>query len=254
MPDLANVAAHAVSGYPNVLSGSQLVSHTICTNTDSHVMNDAFRSFPSGHSSFSSSGLIYISLFIASKLAISIPYLAPRTHSRDSTRYYSAFPSRLAQRPNGSSSHYDKVGSGVDAFAGNTGHDDSEIAARNQAASPPLYLLIFAVAPFFAAIYIASTRYSDFRHHGFDILFGFFIGTVCAIFAFRFYHLPMGRGAGWSYGPRSRQRAFWAGVGVGTYVGNEVDFESEGPRVNDVELGGPSGTQQSDVSRNIVTE
>lgn len=249
-PNLADVAAHAVSRYPDILANSQLVSHTICTNTDSYAMNDAFRSFPSGHSSFSAAGLIYLSLFIASKLAISIPYLAPRFHSRDSTRYYSAFPDRLPRKRT-VSSQYDKVGSGIDQYANNTGHDEAEIAARNQAASPPLYLLTFAVTPFFTSIYICSTRYSDFKHHGFDILFGFFIGIICAIFAFRFYHLPMSRGAGWSYGPRSHQRAFWAGVGVGTYVGaGESDFEGDAPTAHDPELGGPLGTQTSDVSRN----
>jgi len=60
---------------------------------------------------------------------------------------------------------------------------------------------------------LASSRWFDFRHHGFDILFGFFIGTVTAVFSFRYYHLPIGRGAGWAWGPRSRDKAFWAGVG-----------------------------------------
>lgn len=216
MPDVNNVMKYAVSNYPTILDNAQLVSAKICTNPDPKAINDAFRSFPSGHSSFSSAGLIYLSLFIASKLAISIPYLAQRNHSRDTTRYHSAFPSR--QGP-ASRTQYDKMTSRSDQYQGHTGHDDEEIAARNQAASPPLYLLTFAVIPFFTAIYISSTRYSDFMHHGFDVLFGFFIGTVCAIFSFRFYHLPMGRGAGWSYGPRSHHRAFWAGVGVGTYVG-----------------------------------
>ena len=101
-----------------------------------------------------------------------------------------------------------------------SGHDDAVIAARNQAAGPPVYLLVIAVLPSFASIYIASTRYSDFRHHGFDILFGYLIGFVTSVFAFRYYHLPINQGAGWSWGPRSRDRSFWAGVGVGNYVGS----------------------------------
>lgn len=109
-----------------------------------------------------------------------------------------------------------------DAIRDPSGHDDEIIAARNQAAAPPVYLLVIAVIPFFASIYIASTRYSDFRHHGFDILFGYAIGTVTAVFAFRYYHLPLSQGAGWSWGPRSRDRAFWAGVGVGNYVGSNT--------------------------------
>lgn len=107
-----------------------------------------------------------------------------------------------------------------DSHALSTGHNDALVAARNQAASPPVYLLVLTIIPWFASIYIASTRFSDFRHHGFDILFGYFIGTVCAFFAFRYYHLPINRGAGWAWGPRSRERSFWAGVGVGRYAGS----------------------------------
>jgi hypothetical protein len=88
-----------------------------------------------------------------------------------------------------------------------------------------VYLLVFAIIPFFLSIYIASTRWSDFKHHGFDILFGYFIGTVTAIFAFRWYHLPISQGAGWAWGPRSRERSFWAGVGVGNYVGSSDKVE-----------------------------
>ena len=86
-------------------------------------------------------------------------------------------------------------------------------------------------------MYIAASRYSDFRHHGFDILSGSFIGTVAAFAAFRYYHLPLSRGAGWSWGPRSRTRAFWAGVGVGGYVGGKDDGREGGEAVMMEDLG-----------------
>jgi len=124
-----------------------------------------------------------------------------------------------------------------------TGHNESIIAARNQAAAPPVYLLVIAIIPFFASVYIASTRYSDYRHHGFDILFGFFIGTVSAFFAFYYYHLPIASGAGWSWGPRSKDRSFWAGVGVGNYVGIKESRKQDAV-VNEAELeSGPSHGQ-----------
>lgn len=91
-------------------------------------------------------------------------------------------------------------------------------SVRQQAAAPPLYLLTFAVAPFATAVFIASSRWFDFRHHGFDILFGFLIGTVCAFFAFRWYHLPVSQGAGWAWGPRCADKAWWAGVGSFSYA------------------------------------
>lgn len=91
-------------------------------------------------------------------------------------------------------------------------------AVRRQAAAPPIYLLVLAVVPFFGSIFIAGSRWWDFRHHGFDILFGYLIGTVTAIYSFRYYHLPISSGAGWAWGPRSHDKAFWAGVGSFSYA------------------------------------
>ncbi|TVY13869.1 Diacylglycerol pyrophosphate phosphatase 1 [Lachnellula arida] len=214
-PDLANASLYAVG------EGLNLVSHTICQNKDNSVMNDGFRSYPSGHSSFSAAGLIYLSLFLASKLGITIPYLSPSAYTQDRSQF-SAFPSRASPR---SSEQLEEP----------SGHNDAIIAARNQAAAPPVYLLAIAIIPWFASIYIASTRYSDFRHHGFDILFGYFIGTVTAIFAFRYYHLPISQGAGWSWGPRSRDRSFWAGIGVGNYAESNAKHADEGIGARDPE-------------------
>ncbi|SAM07206.1 hypothetical protein [Absidia glauca] len=48
-----------------------LSNYTICTTPiDSHIMRDAFKSFPSGHSSFSFAGLGYLGLYFAGKLRI----------------------------------------------------------------------------------------------------------------------------------------------------------------------------------------
>ncbi|CAL3963886.1 unnamed protein product [Diplocarpon coronariae] len=217
-PDIANLAKYSYSVFAaeSTFQGFNVVSAGICTQTDDSLLDDGFRSFPSGHSSFAAGGLIYLSLFLASKLAITLPFLAPGS---DATRL-TAFPSRPFKRAAEEQVHAsrDKPGESLDEPSG---HDDTIIAARNQAAGPPVYLLAIVVTPFFASIYVAATRYSDFRHHGFDILFGYMIGTVCALFAFRYYHLPINQGAGWSWGPRSRHRAFWAGVGVGNYAGSK---------------------------------
>lgn len=237
-PDLSNISKYAVGGFPNTQEGYLLVSAAICQNTDESIMDDGFRSFPSGHASFSAAGLIYLSLFIASKLAITIPFLAPRLYSKD-TSHVSAFPSRIERQQHKGhvASDQDKGLSSADDQFEPSGHNEAIIAARNQAAAPPVYLLVFAIIPFFASIYISSTRYSDFRHHGFDILFGYFIGTVTSIFAFRWYHLPISQGAGWSWGPRSNERSFWAGIGVGTYVGGSDKTVENVGTPNDFETG-----------------
>jgi membrane-associated phospholipid phosphatase len=228
-PDLANIHKYSIGG-ASTAETVVLVSAAICQQTDKSILNDGFRSYPSGHSSFAAGGLIYLSLFLASKLALTVPFLAPRPYTPDHhTSYSSAFPSRTPPRSSPLHHHSSHRRTSSDLGAKSydpsasipSGHDDKIIASRNQAAAPPLYLLLIALIPTFLAVYIASTRFSDFRHHGFDILFGFFIGTVAAIFAFRFYHLPISQGAGWSWGPRSKDRAFWAGVGVGSYVQSE---------------------------------
>jgi membrane-associated phospholipid phosphatase len=205
-------------------------------------MNDGFRSFPSGHSSFSSAGLVYLSLFLASKLTMTIPFLSPSAYRSESARF-SAFPSReRARAASNQTENANTLGKNSPASASDpyfAEQKDALTSVRSQAASPPVYLLILTIIPFFASIYISSTRFSDFRHHGFDILFGYFIGTTCAIFAFRYYHLPIGRGAGWAWGPRSRETSFWAGIGVGRYAGsrsvNEGSYDAAHAPVADVE-------------------
>ena len=92
---------------------------------------------------------------------------------------------------------------------------------RNKAAAPPIYLLVLAFVPLGAAFYISGSRWSDYRHHGFDILLGSIVGFVFAWFGFRLYHLPIRRGAGWSWGARSRGRAYYTGLGIPSYVGEE---------------------------------
>ena len=82
---------------------------------------------------------------------------------------------------------------------------------RKHAAAPPLYLLVLVLIPIFGAIYIASTRYTDGKHEGFDVGFGSLEGLICAWFAFRWYHLPIRRGSGWAWAPRHPSAAFGLG-------------------------------------------
>lgn len=57
-PDLANLAEYIVGGIANTTSNGQLVSGAICKNSDNALLQDGFRSFPSGHSSSSAAGTL----------------------------------------------------------------------------------------------------------------------------------------------------------------------------------------------------
>ncbi|KAI0505746.1 PAP2 superfamily protein [Xylaria bambusicola] len=64
-PDLIARCKPAPSTKPDML-----VSIDVCTETNHHTLHDGWRSFPSGHSSFSFSGLGYLSFFLAGQLRI----------------------------------------------------------------------------------------------------------------------------------------------------------------------------------------
>ncbi|KAI0873493.1 acid phosphatase/Vanadium-dependent haloperoxidase [Hypoxylon argillaceum] len=272
MPDVARVMDHIVGFSSPLLAkdtgatyNGQLVSASICTNPDKAFLDDGFRSYPSGHSSSSAAGLIYLSLFLASKFAITFPFVPQETIASNSIAV-TAFPSRLNRRDGAANSLSantayegmrsrsvlaldDDASSPLDpAVMKQVGvHNTAVAAVRRQAAAPPVYLVLIAVLPFFLAVFIASSRWFDFRHHGFDILFGFLIGTITAFFAFRYYHMPIRAGGGWAWGPRSRDKAFWAGVGSWSYASDRRHWlrgesEEETQRMHmmgqDIELGG----------------
>jgi membrane-associated phospholipid phosphatase len=231
-PDLENAADFIVSplGIDTPLA-SRLYSAGICQQSDHKKLDDGFRSYPSGHSSSAAAGLVYLSLFLASKFVVTTPFAVPSAGTGASNQY-AAFPSRTAghgasavaeessrlhpgndDRSVTSSPPLNKRDGGPTAR-----HNSQILSLRRQAAAPPVYLLVVVLVPFGGSIFIAASRWYDFRHHGFDILFGYLMGLLAAIYAFRYYHLPVRAGAGWAWGPRSNDRAFWAGVGRHGYV------------------------------------
>jgi membrane-associated phospholipid phosphatase len=72
-PDLNNMSAYIVGGVGQTLDSEApaLVSSDICQQKDQSKLRDAFSSFPSGHSSFSWAGLLYLSLWLMSRFSIS---------------------------------------------------------------------------------------------------------------------------------------------------------------------------------------
>lgn len=227
MPDVDNMDDYIVGGnYLREGRATALVSADICKNPDAHELEDGFRSFPSAHSSLSAATFIYLSLFIASKFAVVIPFVPAAPSALEQQTALSAFPSRLPRSQGSDMSEYGAhdhpKAAGPGPYQGYT--QRAAMAARRQAAAPPIYLLVIALLPFFLSIFISSTRWFDFRHHGFDILFGYFIGLLVSIFSFRYYHLPISSGAGWAWAPRSPDRAFWAGVGNSSYATHNSSY------------------------------
>lgn len=129
-------------------------------------------------------GLGYLSLWICAKFSIGFPYLPQ-------------FP-----------------------VEGEASTDDRS-SPRTRGAAPPVLIMIIAFVPTATAFFIAASRWANYRHHTFDILFGSAMGIVFAWVGFRMYHLPIRRGAGWAWGPRSRGRAFIRGIGFPSSLGTD---------------------------------
>jgi membrane-associated phospholipid phosphatase len=208
-PDVVNLAEYVVSNA--TAASGRLVSAGICTNTDKSVIDEGFRSFPSGHSSAAASGLIYLSLWLAAKLGVGVPFLLGGTidEVENSIKAHSEHTRapRDREETNTRTRHDGSYGSG----------DLLTYSARRQDAAAPIYLLVITLIPLGAAIYICASRWNDFQHHGFDIIFGFLIGALSSVLAFRYYHLPLCRGAGFAWAARSEKKAFWSGMGKGGF-------------------------------------
>ena len=67
-PDLLSRCKPAAGTIPSIL-----VTIDVCTETDNHVLQDGWRSFPSGHSSFAFSGLGYLALFFCGQMHVFRP-------------------------------------------------------------------------------------------------------------------------------------------------------------------------------------
>lgn len=217
-PDLSAIDQYRIGGlgqsFDTTGATPILVTSGICQETDPATLREIFASWPSGHSSFSWAGLLYLSLYLCAKFSVGIPYVLPNSkQAKDNTYEYDNYLRHPDQRPGSPESQSlstSKYGNLVSP------------PLRNSTAASPVYLLILALyLPVGTAIFVCVSRWFDFHHHGIDILSGATLGALTAWFSFRYYHMPIRRGSGWSWGARSRDRAFWIGVGRDGYVGDE---------------------------------
>lgn len=134
---------------------NKLVGFDVCTETRHHVLHDGWRSFPSGHSSFSFAGLGYLSLFLAGQVRLFVV---------------------------GAGSGGRKNGANGRAGGGDDGGDDRAVYARGDLARALLCL-----APLLGAAMIAISRCQDYRHDVYDVCTGALLGYVVAYWSYRRY-------------------------------------------------------------------
>lgn len=251
-PDLSSesLSRWQVGGFGTSIESAVpiVVDWHICRSTDKKKMRNAFASWPSGHSSFAWAGLLYLTFFLCAKFAVQIPYLSNASSSR---QYISTFDEEEVD-DNKNPTQSSRASSPMAAPARHA------LPPRNESAAPPIYLLILAFIPVGAAFYISTSRWSDYRHHGFDIISGSVIGIFSAWFGFRWYHLPIRSGSGWAWGARSRDRAFWLGVGRANYVGDEGWDSAKVARRRDIEAGpqisGPGLPDQREATEQNIAD
>ncbi|RCI11230.1 hypothetical protein L249_7318 [Ophiocordyceps polyrhachis-furcata BCC 54312] len=233
-PDLARRDMYRVGGFAGEAASALLYSGKICQQKDKSSSTMASAVIPVAMPPPPPRG----SSTCPSISPASSPSRFRSPDKRNEASSLVAFPSRAHDETTGYGTDY-SYGYSSSAKPGNVAHRSAQHnmkiqSLRRQAAAPPIYLLVITLVPFCVAIFIAASRWFDFRHHGFDILFGFLIGTITAVYSFRYYHMPIQAGAGWAWGSRSGDRAFWAGVGRLGYVGDRSDFDA---RVDRADLG-----------------
>ena len=206
VPDLTKLGQGVQSGYGGRLEEAySYYNSTICTQTDTKFLNDGFAAFPSGHSSISWAGMLYLTLWLAAKLGLNLP------------RIPAATPQIQDARQQGD-------------------------LTRASAAAPPIWSLVLTGIPVSGAFYIATSRYADYHHFAFDIISGSLIGIFFALLGYYMYQIPHGRGSGWAWGPRSNDRAFCIGLGTSSYVDTEARAQQILPARRDLESGGQAGS------------
>jgi len=133
-----------------------LVTIAVCTEPAHHKLHDGWRSFPSGHSSFSFAGLGYLSLFLAGQMSI--------------------FAHGVVVAPYPSEETETEVGSPRHAEGG------AEKLVRAD-----LGRALLCLTPLLGAAWIAISRCQDYRHDVYDVSVGALLGWTVAYWSYRRY-------------------------------------------------------------------
>ena len=135
-----------------------LVTIAVCTEPAHHKLHDGWRSFPSGHSSFSFAGLGYLSLFLAGQLSIfAHGVTAPYQTEAETT----AAGSSLRHHPEG--------------------------GGAEKLVRADLGRALLCLTPLLGAAWIAISRCQDYRHDVYDVSVGALLGWTVAYWSYRRY-------------------------------------------------------------------
>ncbi|EEA21127.1 hypothetical protein EYB25_008591 [Talaromyces marneffei] len=202
-PDLSKIATYAVGGLGELLQGAPtFVTYEICRNQGNNLKKDGFAAWPSGHSSFSFAGMLYLTLWLCAKFSIAFPYIGPLPFGARTP----AATSRIQK---------------TEAEQASVSTTPVSSSPRHQGAAPPVYLQILAFVPVCVAFFVACSRYHDHRHAGFDIISGSVVGIFFAYIGFHMYHVPLRRSDGWAWAARSRRHAFFRATGYADLTSTE---------------------------------
>ena len=108
-------------------------------------------------------GLLYLTLFLASKFSVAIPYLAPRAYSTNPA--YTSAVTRSNLRSRASTDRSILPVHKQESMVSNLGYPESDavVPIRYQSAAPPVYTLALVLTPVLSAIYVCSTREAQWR-------------------------------------------------------------------------------------------
>ncbi|KAF4547804.1 PAP2-like protein 4 [Elsinoe fawcettii] len=198
-PDLSSVQDYIRGGSGTDLSPRwSIVDVNICQQSDAGTLEEGFKAYFSGHSSAAFAGLAYLALWLCVKFNVTFPYVQPYTAHE------------LAASPVHDEATLPTYNVGHEASPRRTALVDRHPVQmyRKAAAAPPVWAIAIPFIPVLFAVWIASTRYQEYKHDGFDVISGSLCGLLTAYVGFRTYHNSIMRGPSWTWGPRTVDNAF----------------------------------------------
>ncbi|KAG8626349.1 hypothetical protein KVT40_005294 [Elsinoe batatas] len=199
-PDLSDVQDYIRGGSATDISIRwSIVDVGICRQSDANVLEDGFKAYFSGHSSSAFAGLVYLSLWLCVKFNVTFPYVQPYTAHELAT----APAEDQATLP----TYNNPANVASPRKSGLTDRHPLQLY-RKAGAAPPVWGIGIALTPILFAVWIASTRYQEYKHDGFDCISGSVCGILTAWVSFRMYHNSITRGQTWTWAPRSVDNAF----------------------------------------------